>query len=288
MIFLGELMTKTSQCGVDGWRAILGLALACAIVGSWGLPRCIAQEPLPGEDPDLKEIVSAASAFDISIGADNLPLEFKRIPVLRWPNATRLTPLGGTFIWTRDERPEAIACLWRMGNPGSERLWFAFQSLSQGKVVAKKGETEFWSYDKPGLEFKKFEGAPQPAETAAKRIAQMKELAGRFRAEVNTIQKVEKLSLMPTHLYRYKSGNTIDGALFAFVQGNDPEVILHLEAQRRKGDKEEVTEWQYAFSRRSAFALEVTLDDEKVWSADLSAGTPTDQFYQGPFPQQAK
>ncbi len=90
MIFLGELMTKASQCGFDGWRAILGLSLACAIVGSWGLPRCIAQEPLPGEDPDLKEIVSAASDFDISIGADNLPLEFKKIPVLRWPNATRL------------------------------------------------------------------------------------------------------------------------------------------------------------------------------------------------------
>ena len=38
----------------------------------------------------------------------------------------------------------------------------------------------------------------------------------------------------------------IDGAVFAFVQGTDPEAVLLIEAVRR----DDRTVWQYAFGRR--------------------------------------
>jgi hypothetical protein len=60
----------------------------------------------------------------------------------------------------------------------------------------------------------------------------------------------------------------IDGALFAFVQGTDPEVLLLLEAVRHdKGPR-----WQFACARATAGGLEAKLDGQVVWSADKSSG----------------
>jgi hypothetical protein len=68
-----------------------------------------------------------------------------------------------------------------------------------------------------------------------------------------------------------------DGALFAFVQGTDPEVILSLEAHRAAGD----SKWQYALTRRSMVALEARLDGNPIWSAQAGAGTPDQPWFQG-------
>ena len=55
----------------------------------------------------------------------------------------------------------------------------------------------------------------------------------------------------------------LDGALFAFVQGTDPEIVLILEAI----ETAEKAEWQCAFVRATSGGLEVKRGDELVWSA---------------------
>jgi hypothetical protein len=71
-------------------------------------------------------------------------------------------------------------------------------------------------------------------------------------------------------LYRYDLANArdpdpnlLDGALFAYVLGTDPEVVLVLEAV---GTAENAA-WQYAFARATSGGLEVKLGDEVVWTA---------------------
>lgn len=271
----------------DGqWTRSFSLAAAAWLVVSLGTLFCFADEPAEGDDAKeankakLQAIIEACEEMEITVGEDPQPVKFIKTPVVRWPNLSRGTVVGGTFIWTKDERPEVIACLYDWQSNGT---WFAFQSLSTGHLVAKKGGGVFWRSEKPDVEFHVLDGAPVPADSPVKRLSQMKELVNRFRARVHVhTGGTEELRLLTTPLYRYKSGETIDGALFAFVQGTDPEVILHLEANRRKTDQGEVTEWQYAISRRSGRPLDALLDDKHIWSVELSRGASNEPWYEAP------
>jgi hypothetical protein len=100
----------------------------------------------------------------------------------------------------------------------------------------------------------------------------MKLLAGRFestmlgwRADTND---QEKLRLLPRPIYRYDPdpGPVVDGAVFAFVQGTDPESLLLIELVQ-EGSRQR---WVSAFARRTAGRLEGRLDGKVVWTAPLN------------------
>jgi hypothetical protein len=102
----------------------------------------------------------------------------------------------------------------------------------------------------------------------------MKAIADGFKAVMTGWQAdnsdQETLRLLPRPLHRYDLANArnpdprlLDGGLFAYVQGTDPEVVLVLEAI---GTAENAA-WQYAFARATAGGLEVKLGDEVVWTA---------------------
>ena len=71
---------------------------------------------------------------------------------------------------------------------------------------------------------------------------------------------------MPQPIYRYgAAGEEVnDGALFAFVQATDPELLLVVETHRAKAGEE----WHYGLARMTDQALEVRFDDRPVWSVD--------------------
>lgn len=222
-----------------------------------------------------QEIVRIAKGYDLFAGSDRRPLVMQDEPALRWPNPTRDTRDGATFIWTLDGRPAAIACIWKMRFHS-----FAFQSLSDGPITAEHSGSTIWRAENSDVRFLLFAGAPEPAESPAKRLIQMKDLARRFRCRVQSAEsKMEDLRLLPKPLYRYAppGDDLLDGALFAFVQGTDPEAVLSLEARRKDGK----VAWNYAFSRRSMMGLEADLDEERVWSVPLSIGSAREPWFQG-------
>ena len=77
----------------------------------------------------------------------------------------------------------------------------------------------------------------------------------------------EPLRMLPRELYRYQSKNPdlLDGAVFGFVQGTDPEVLLLLEAVREKSGPQ----WQYALSRRTCGEVTADFDGKTVWKAPV-------------------
>ncbi len=136
-----------------------------------------------------------------------------------------------------------------------------------------------WSPETSGVEFKEIPGAPAPAETAAARLRQMKVLADRFKVTMTGWKPDrsdrEELRLLPKTLYRAQPGEPtgqdpgwIDGGVFAFVQGTDPEAILLLEAVRPNGR----LHWQYACARATSAGLEARLDKTVVWAVDFQDG----------------
>jgi hypothetical protein len=262
----GALALRSSLVG-----AILGL-MACL---GWSLVSS-AEDPAKTSEDDLREILGAAERYELFLGPDRRRLQFQREPVLRWPNPTRETPEGATFVWTLDGRPEAIACIWK-----HQVLSLAFHSLSTSKLTAQDGDQTVWRPETSGISLESFADAPQPANSATKRLSQMKDLARRFHCRLaGDRANNEELRLLPSPLYRYKTDrkDLFDGALFAYVQGTDPEVILILEARRREGQP---PDWQYSITRRSMLALEADFDGKRVWSVPQSIGAMDQPWFHG-------
>ena len=81
-------------------------------------------------------------------------------------------------------------------------------------------------------------GAPVPADSPAARIRQMRALAQEFTGRQTNRKGVDSdMRLLAQPIYRYENtkGDVIDGGLFVFVQGTDPEVFLLIEARRPPG-----------------------------------------------------
>ncbi|MEX2027318.1 MAG: hypothetical protein WEH44_08450, partial [Pirellulaceae bacterium] len=114
--------------------------------------------------------------------------------------------------------------------------------------------------------------APAVEETRPQRLRQMKALAERFRGTLLGWKRLtidrEELRLLTRPLYRYdpKEGSVIDGAVFAFAMGTDPEILLLIEAVQDPGA--DAARWQYAFVRRTSGELEARIGDQVVWQAD--------------------
>ena len=111
---------------------------------------------------------------------------------------------------------------------------------------------------------------PRCIKTSEPKIDQMKEMVKSFSSTMlgwnaNKTDR-ELLRLLPRPLYRYENtrGDIIDGSVFAFVQGTDPESLLLLEATKTR-DK---SKWEYAFVRRTSGELEGRFKDEVVWHAE--------------------
>jgi hypothetical protein len=189
---------------------------------------------------------------------------------------------GAIFLWIDEVgRPEAAAQVFLhryAGRPDGEWI-HEFTSLSPGTFTANQNGVPQWAPAEAGLVLGPLPGAPKPASLPAQRLRQMRTMADEFKAQDNFgNQGWEVLRILPTPITRYgKPGGTPeDGALFAFVEGTDPEVFLFLEARQSSG----ALEWQYALAPMSCWALKVERHGQVVWSLPLrSTNDPTKTFF---------
>ncbi len=174
---------------------------------------------------------------------------------------------GAIFLWTADSgRPEAAIQVFLIKHPKEpEGNWYhEFTSLAPTTIRTTNNGRPQWAPTTPGLEFKPMSDAPKPAQSAAQRIRQMRSLAERFRASDSFWRRGwSELRLLPTPVTRYGGAATklVDGALFAFVLGTDPEMFLFIET----GASGEGLEWRYALAPMSAFALKGSYQGKAVW-----------------------
>jgi len=193
----------------------------------------------------------------------------------RWINASRGRDAQDfLLLWVHDGRPVATASVFPFGRDLCHELC----SLSRhAELVARDRSGTVWAPESAGVKFQDVPDGPAPAETPTLRLAQMKSLGARFTATLtgwkDDESEREVLRLLPRPLYRYdmKAAEDThpdlrDGALFAFVQGTDPEVLLLVEAVVL----DDRLRWQYAFARATSGALEARLGDQLVWKVARS------------------
>jgi hypothetical protein len=210
-------------------------------------------------------IDAAVSEMEVLPMGDDEPA--KPLVALRWANNQRGSEDGLTILYIHDGRPLATACLY----PWDGKLIHDFGALSRDQIVARrKGSTDIlWQPRKSGVTYADVPNAPPPDATAAGRLRQLKMLAGQFQSTMLGWKRDdtdrEELRLLPRPLYRYatKTGPIIDGAVFGFVMGTDPESLLLIEAVEQDGK----AKWQYGFARRTSGELEGRHQDKVVWKA---------------------
>jgi hypothetical protein len=214
----------------------------------------------------LEKFEQIADDYHLAVDSSAEERELKREakPLQRWTNPVRDSNQGVTLLWTDNGRPQAIACLYSYGADGLS-IDHEFQSLATEPLRATYQGKRVWE-PQPAMKWKIVPAADQPADKATARLIQMRSIARRFDALVDQKQDPHELRLLPQPLYRYAAADDgiRDGALLAFVQATDPELLLLLEArQTEKGDQ-----WHYALARVTDLALKVKLDEDEVWSAE--------------------
>jgi len=266
-------------------RTRLGLVIALAALLAAAPARSVPADDPPSanereaKDRKLKELIEESIKwYDVLPDADAAK-PMTPHAVLSWRNAARDESAPAMMVvWTHHGRPVVLASIF----PWSGFLCHEFASLSRtSKLVVRDNEREtvVWSPQAAGVEFRDVPDAPRPAETPAARLRQMKTIAERFTAVMTGWKgdnsDREELRFLPRPLYRYDlkeaketAPNWLDGALFAYVMGTDPEVVIALEAV---GPPNEAV-WQYAFARATSGSLEAKLGDSVVWTAEKSSG----------------
>lgn len=198
------------------------------------------------------------------------PLALIKKPVLRWTNPHVGRVYGSVFLWTADGRPQVVASVFKWYSPRDDH-YFEAKSLAGDRLNASRGGLSKWRSRAADLEWSVLSDAAAPRESRRERLQQMRQLARDFSGELIDRRNGDdgrrvQLRLLTQPIYRYEGVKppTVDGALFAFVQGTDPEILLLLEARAHGARRQ----WHYAVARLNTDTLTVRHDAREVWKAD--------------------
>jgi hypothetical protein len=212
--------------------------------------------------------LQAAASYESLAGPNGeRKLSLFNKPVLRWSNPLVTNEVSGeVFLWTDDGRPAAVLSLYRYTKDGERHESHEFLSLSQ-EPLAFDGAA-VWSPQDAGVVFQAFADEASPADAAWQRLRQMRALAAQFSMDMTSREGITRsLRLLPQPLYRYdaKEASVIDGALFTFVEGTDPEAFVLIEAF----EDGKATKWRYALGRMNSVELKAKRKNKPAWEAPL-------------------
>lgn len=232
------------------------------------LPLLVAYADDPTAERDAHRQKSKQVAESFQITSDDQPVQVATEPLLRYTDATRRIHESSLWVWGLKGRPAAIMAIEYYPKQPKGTPWlFEIVSLSPHRIHAHKKTYLDWHAEKPGLNLTVLPDSGTPADRPALRLAQMRQLMRRFTAhESAVIEGRVELRPMTNALHRYEDGkaNLIDGALFAFANGTNPEVFVLLEAHSVPGGS---PVWKYSLAQMTGGAVSVSLDGNEVWSS---------------------
>jgi hypothetical protein len=192
-------------------------------------------------------------------------------PVLRWSNPHVGQVYGSVFVWTTEGQPQVVASIFQYFTPNDGFYYVELKSLSGDGLAGERDGEHLWAPKPAKVEFSPLDDAAAPRPTARERLQQMRKMASGFSAELTDRResddgKRNQLRLLPQPVYRSKgpTAHLLDGAMFSFVQGTDPEILLLFEAAAGPGGADS---WRYAVARLNTDTLVVRRDSKEVWSA---------------------
>jgi hypothetical protein len=219
-------------------------------------------------EQQLKNMKRSAAQHVLSPADDRKRLfKIQENAAMRWSNPIVGVKDGAIYVWSDRGRPQAIIKLYTFDNEVFSHEW---QSLSESTIIAEREGKIVWSPSEPGIAFRELTDAPKPAELATERLRQVKTLAGKFSSTYTPIPKEAKpfeLRLLIQPLFRYEASDDkqcLDGAIFAFSNGTDPQGLLLFEA-RKSGES---YRYSYAFAKMASGAVIAKYGEKEIYSAE--------------------
>ena len=212
---------------------------------------------------------------------DKSALTFSKHPLLRYHDQSREAGEGikgvvDASLWRLGTagRPKAILTLEiYLVEEGNPLLTYEFVSLTPQKFGMTIPNGYKWLPHSTLLTMQPLDDAPPPAATERARLGQMRDLARRFAAQEELRGEKISLRLLAQPVDRYSDANAgiVDGTVFVFANGTNPEMGLLLECSD-KG-------WSYGLFRLAAAKLFAQFDGKSLEVAAKPNGWPADAPY---------
>ena len=216
-----------------------------------------------------------ASEYTVRVGTQGEAARMLPDPVLRWWQPVRGGDDGALYLWVREGQPVAALTFFTFKWPsGLRSVNHEKHSLVAEPMEAIWRDRVVWKTSEAGVSFHPVPGAPAPAGSAPARLRQMQAMTRDFAA--NTVDDkglTWPLRTLARPIYRYES--KADGALFAMVQGTDPEAFLLL---RIRGEGNDAS-WEYAVTRFTDLEIHIRLGGREVYSGPHTIGA-SNEIYQ--------
>lgn len=227
--------------------------------------------PAPAQDAidqaNVKAICDKVAATYTLFSNDGRPLKLVGRSLLKWSKNTDEDVYGNVYVWTDQDVPAAVASIFKFVRPKDD-VTSEFHSLATVPIRAAVGTKNVWNPRRRGITYNQLKEVANVANRKSLRLAQMRSIARRFRAEREDPNgNLTQLRFLPNPVFEYTSDvkGVLAGAIFAFVDQTDPEVWLILEArQSENGDRA----WHYALARMNTRRLKVHFRDEEVFTTE--------------------
>lgn len=227
--------------------------------------------------PDLAAIMRAM-AGEIAMKTPDGRGRFERLdePVSRFSDPARKFSDGTVWAFGKTGRPAALVTFSLEKARDGHLQWIEeLTAISAGAFEAELPTPigpRRWTPTEPERPWRAIAPAPPPVDDPARRLRPIKEIARRFRAyefwsgqgtDDHAAGERYELRLLPQPILRYDdpAAGILDGAIFLFSFGTNPEIALVIEA-RRDGDGP--ASWSYTMGRIAAARVLVRLDDKEV------------------------
>ncbi len=208
---------------------------------------------------------SALAHYTVQVGDSKEPAKVAD-PCLRFTNDLSGVTDGIISVYAvNGGRPAAVGQFFK----NAPRSWVnEFTIIAENNVTIMRSGRPFWKPSEYVCKLTDLPGSPVPAAKSALRLAQMRSIATDFSVVDHFgSQEITKhnLRLLTQPVYRYsEAGKIVDGALFIFALGTNPECSLLLETfEDDKGAR-----YRYALAPMSIFELEARHKETPVWAIE--------------------
>jgi hypothetical protein len=254
-------------------RSIACLACLCGF--AMGASAEDSPEVIAARQARLKAMQQIAERFKVQAGDEEqrktVPLI--KAPLLRFNDPAREFHDATLWAWGEKGRPLCLLTIEQYG----DRSWFELIALSSQRLTAE-AEVLRWTPRASAIELQPFPDASPSSDKAPQRLVQMKELLGRLAAyEVGRTGSRYELRLMPRPLYRYNDdkAEVVDGAIFAFAYGTNPELLAVIEARGAAAS----IRWQIGFARCGTAEQHVLLKAKEIFELPYAKTTDAKDSY---------
>lgn len=232
--------------------------LFALLISAWSL----AQEELPADKENNQRGLKLMTQL-VGELKSTPETRFAEKPLLRYSDAAR--GLQDASVWRLGEkgRPLALLTLEAYKRPDQPaRMIYEFTLVSNKQLSLKSPHGITWDPPVTETQAKEVPDAPKPADNKARRLVQMKELIRRFAVVEFYDQTRTECRLMSRPIDRYEDmeAKIVDGAIFTFAHGTNPEAAVLLETDGQQ--------WTFQVARLTSAGVEVKISDLPVYEAE--------------------